>query len=465
MLYSSAIRTGTNSYTLPFVVGNLKQIKRPDTKQRVELYEEDYRYNDLSRTASTTSIGGLWHGAGKLNLSLLISNKNAESCFRGSVESKNDVDYYSLDTMTQFFAGKPVYVDMETEPGPQLRITIYDQDGNQAGYAVSDENGKCRVEIPCDKLTSIHYTMKIEGLSESENVPYNLSFSEGDMSVERKADLERAKARGPVKPITDPEEIKASSELLKAELKEKNARGLSEIRKKQINSLPHYMKYKGNEPLAEILYKKSSGKKLTPQEEEFIQIHGSLDEIEDVHQSILLADIQKRLHADLESIGIDTSNSIFLKIDCAKDVTVTGLTEEENIKVANLIKEKYSDWLYNSYLHNSENVKAMNDGEYQIAQFADELQRDIGNMLAKQGISFDINEVSMSITKNGIFSISNIKGIPDSLKNQINSAGEGTNLNDIGKKLFAVCDYKRLNGSVPRFDVKMELSNRKVTFV
>lgn len=60
---------------------------------------------------------------------------------RGSVESKNDVDYYTVDTMTQYFAGKPVCVDMETEPGSPLRLTIYDQDGNQAGYVVSDENG------------------------------------------------------------------------------------------------------------------------------------------------------------------------------------------------------------------------------------------------------------------------------------------------------------------------------------
>ena len=78
-------------------------------------------------------------------------------------------------------------------------------------------------------------------------------------------------------------------------------------------------------------------------------------------QNILLKDIEKRLSADLESIGIDTSKSISIKIDYKKDVTVTGLTEEENVQAANLIKEKYSDWLYNSYLHNSENVKAMND--------------------------------------------------------------------------------------------------------
>ena len=463
MICSNAIRTGVNNYTLPMPGGNLKQIKRMDTRQKVEINEGNDRFNDLSRTASLTSIGGLRHGAGKLNLSMLISNRNTNSCFRGAIENKNDVDYYTVDTMTQYFAGKPVYVDMETEPGSPLRITIYDQDGNQAGYAVSDENGKCRVEIPCDKLTSIHYTMKVEELSDDVNVPYKLSFTEGEMSVERKADLERARARGPVKPVTNPEEIKASSERLKAELKEKNAKGLAEIRNKQFNSLPDNMKYKGKESLAELLNKKSSGNKLTLQEEEYIQIYGSLNDVEDVHQNILLKDIQNRLSADLESIGIDTSKSISIKIDYKKDVTVTGLTEEENVEAANLIKEKYSDWLYNSYLHNSENVKAMNDSEYQIAQFADELQRDIGNILEKQGISFDISKVSMPITENGVFSISNIEGIPESLKSQIKSAEAGTKLDDIGRMLLTVCDYKRLNKAIPRFDVSMELSGGRIT--
>lgn len=464
MICSNAIRTGANNYTLPMPGGNLRQIKRTDTRQKVEIYEGNDRFNDLSRTAALTSIGGLRHGIGELNLSMLISNKNTNSCFRGIIENKNDVDYYRLDTMTQFFAGKPVYIDMETEPGATLRLTIYDQDGNQAGYAIPDESGKCRVEIPCDKLMSIHYTMKVESASTNENIPYKLSFTEGEMSPERKAALEKAKARGPAKPITDPEEIKASSELLKAELKEKNARGLSEIKKKQINSLPDYMKYKGNESLAELLNKKSSGKKLTPQEEEYIQIYGSLDEIEDVHQNTLLADIQKRLNADLESIGIDTSNNISIKIDYEKDVTVTGLTEEENIKVANLVKDKYSDWLYTSYLHNSESVKVMNDAEYQIAQFADELQRDIGSILSKQGISFDINKVSMLTTGNCVFSILNIDGIPESLKKQIDSADDGTKFADMGKMLLAICDYKRINGSIPRFDVSMDISDGRVLF-
>ena len=458
----NSINTGGNHYTLPMPIGNLKQIKCVDTKQKIELYEEYDRFNDLSRTAATTSIGGLWHGTGKLNLSMLISNKNTESCFKGSVESRNDVDYYTVDTMTQYFAGKPVYVDMETEPGSPLRLTIYDQDGNQAGYAVSDENGKCRVEIPCDKLTSIHYRMKIEGLSEDINVPYKLSFTEGEMSTERKAELERARARGYMKPVTDPEEIRAGREKQKAELKEKNEKGLTEIRNRQVNSLSDKMKYKGKESLAELLNKKSNGTKLTPQEEEYIQIYGSLNDIEDVHQNILLKDIEKRLSADLVSIGIDTSKSISIKIDYKKDVTVTGLTEEENVQAANLIKEKYSDWLYNSYLYNSENVKAMNDSEYRIAQFADELQRDIGNILERQGISFDISKVSMPITENGVFSLSNIEGIPESLKGQIRSAEEGTKFSDIGKMLLAVCDYKRINKTIPRFDVRMELNDGSI---
>lgn len=463
IMYLNSICTGGNNYTIQMPENNIQQIKKIDTKQKIELYEGYDRFNDLSRTAALTSIAGGWrYGTGELNLSMLISNENTNSCFRGTIEGENDVDYYRLDTLTQYIAGKPIYIDMETEPGFPLRLTIYDQDGNQVGYSASDEDGKCRVEIPCDKLMSIHYTMKVEALSENGNVPYKLSFTEGEMSEERKADLERARTRGSMKPVTDPDEIKSGRERLKAELKEKNTKALAEIKNRQVNSQPDNMKYNGIESLAELLNKKSSGTKLTPQEEEYIQIYGSLYEIEDAHQALLLADIQKSMNADLESMGIDTSNSISIKIDCEKNVTVTGLSEEENIAVANLIKEKYSDWLYNSYLYNSENVKTMKDSEYRIAQFADELQRNIGNMLAKQGISFDISKVSMTITENGIFSISNIEGIPETLKSQIKSAEEGTKFSDMGKMLLAVCDYKRLNKSIPRFDVNMELSGGRI---
>ena len=69
MICSNAIRTGVNNYTLPMPGGNLKQIKRMDTSQKVEINEGNDRLNDLSRNASLTSIGGLRHGAGELNLS------------------------------------------------------------------------------------------------------------------------------------------------------------------------------------------------------------------------------------------------------------------------------------------------------------------------------------------------------------------------------------------------------------
>ena len=104
---------------------------------------------------------------------------------------------------------------------------------------------------------------RLKRLSDDVNVPYKLSFTEGEMSAERKADLERARARGPVKPVTDPEEIRTSSERLKAELKEKNRKGLAQIKDKQANSLPDSMKYKGKESLAELLNKKRLKVRLT----------------------------------------------------------------------------------------------------------------------------------------------------------------------------------------------------------
>ena len=76
-------------------------------------------------------------------------------------------------------------------------------------------------------------------------------------------------------------------------------------------------------------------------------------------------------------------------------------------------------------------------------------------------ISFDISKVSMPITENGVFSLSNIDGIPESLKGQIKSAEAGTKLDDIGRMLLTVCDYKRLNKAIPRFDVSMELSGNR----
>lgn len=48
MICSNAIRTGVNNYTLPMPGGNLKQIKRMDTRQKVEINEGNDRFNDLS---------------------------------------------------------------------------------------------------------------------------------------------------------------------------------------------------------------------------------------------------------------------------------------------------------------------------------------------------------------------------------------------------------------------------------
>ena len=60
----------------------------------------------------------------------------------------------------------------------------------------------------------------------------------------------------------------------------------------------------------------------------------------------------------------------------------------------------------------------------------------------------------ITVTGNG-----EIDAQPDYVQIQI----EGTKFSDIGKMLLAVCDYKRINKTIPRFDVRMELSGGRIT--
>jgi hypothetical protein len=172
------------------------QSKLRDFGDELILTEKNDEDNDIYRNALTGSAQSACASkylSGVLDMTLLVTNKNENSCFIGTLSNENDVDYYRVNTLSQFLSKRPVYITMDMPEGCDYNMSVYDKDGNQVGMAAVNGDGTKTVKVPCDWSSSNDFVIKIEkadGTEVKSDEQYKLTFKQGDMPEEVKKRLE-----------------------------------------------------------------------------------------------------------------------------------------------------------------------------------------------------------------------------------------------------------------------------------
>ncbi len=464
--------TGRASQTYQYVldVPLMNKIELRDNGRLLELSEsaEADMQNDLYRSARTGSISRMGYASGILNLSSLTVNTNTDSCFRGTISDGEDVDYYQLSTMSQMLSRRPVYITMEAPEGSDIRMAVYDRDGNQVGMSERNEDGTQTLKVPCDWSSSTAFTLKIEGGSGKEQgeIPYRLTFRQGEMDPEFKALLERNKKKKVYETTAQGERTSEENRWNISEMntitRENNEQAIAKLHEKQFNALPEELRYQGGETAKELLARKRNGEELTKAEEEYLRIYGTLEDIADAEAQERIEKTEKELKEALSEAGISTEGGIYVEIASDGGVTVGGLSEEENKKAAALIEKNFAKELKSGFLAKSEAVKEMTDYEYRIAMFTDELNRVLSKASGGRISMDDIRMVDRN--EGGIITDYHLEGLPASLDRLINSPSEDSVYEEYKSMCYAVLQCRQDTKEKPEFHVRMDIGPDGIVF-
>ena len=441
----------------------LEPIKLYDSGAKKIITEGDDLQNDLYRNSAVGTISGLGVISGLLNLSSLITNRNTESCFEGSIISDTYVYFYQLNTMTQTAFGRPVYVTLETPEGEDVNLTLYDAEGNQVGMAEKNADGTSTLVIPCDWSTSNRFTMKMEkadGSSVGEPIAYRLKFREGEVSEEYRKALREADYSAPQE--ADPEKRKNLSERIAQVRNDRNEKEMDALHDRQFSELPEEERYTGKESVEELIERKRKGEILTGAEEKYIRIYGNMKDISDAENTLWSEDLQKEFQAACEEAGIGKDSQMHIRLSADGAVEVTGLTEEENQKAAEMIQERFAGQLKKLYLVHSPTVQNMTNQEYRIAMFADELE---GFLAKASGGRSSLKNVHIVNTSNSKMIVKEkLAGLPQNISDLINNADVNSAYYDYQKMFYEVLNYRDAHGAIPSFETELDWNGEAFSY-
>lgn len=452
-----------NNYTLTLPTP-VCQSKMRDFGDELIISEKNDGDNDIYRNAfvdASTSGTVKSYCSGVLNLSSLVTGTNENNRFIGSLSSEKDVDYLKINTISQFFSRRPIMVTMDVPEGCDYNMTVYDKEGNQVGIATDNGDGTKTVKVPCDWSDSTDFILKIEDADGSPVKPeenYTLKFVQG----EKPDKAEDETKKNFQNTSTDAEKKLEIVGFAKKEREKLNAEGLAKLHKEQFDALPKELQYTGDESAEQMLARKQNGETLTDAEEAYVQIYGNVNDIQKIEASEADQRFQNEFNNALQEAGIPSDGTMHISISSTGEVEVTGLSNEDNEKVKKLVEEKFTQQIKNSYLNNSEKIEDMNNYEYRLAGYVEELDHFL-NKASKGQVTVDDLEIT---SVKGIYaSVNNvISGLPENVADLVNNADAVSKYYDYKQMMYEVLSYKEQNGTIPRYNVQMNVSNGRFDF-
>lgn len=443
------------------IPGQRLQSKMKDLNAAVVLREKNDGSNDIYRNAAAkaTQIADIdRYSQGTFDLSLLVAGRNADSYFCGTMSSPYDVDYFHVNTSSQMLSRRPVVVNMEMPDGADYDLTVYDNQGNQVGMAVSNEDGTKTLTIPCDWSDCRDFVIKISQHDPDNSVAgsYKLTFSQGDMPKETAEWMERIKEENVV--LTDPEERYRLGLEAKEKREAENAAGIEKLHQKQYGELPEELKYKGAMSASELLEKERNGKALSKAERAYIAIYGNQNEIYQGEAMKRKSGLEQEFSEFLESLGLsDKSFEIYLPP--FGDAEVNGLLGEEKKAVEDYITANRESF-QNVYLEHSEETAVMTDYQYRIAGYVAECNRFLGK--ASEG-KISMEDLSIKRNQTGKMVNTEIAGLPYQVASLINGADSTSRFFDYQQMMYEILQYKETSGEMPQYHMNFVWNGNEIT--
>ncbi len=409
------------------------------------------------------------------DVSFLI--KDETSCLKGNLDSERDVDFYQFSipysrTFQNYF---DIAVSMELPEGCDYDLTLYDQYGNQVGKAVWDENGKKTLHIPNWDTKTSRYCLKVENKDGEAVDPgdfYRISFQMSENKESYKTDAVReAYMKYHEDYSCGRESAKESLEeynRVLREMEEQYTKELEALHKKQYDSLPEELKYKGGKSVSELVQEMADGEKLTDAEAAYVKIYANLRDYERARQkNSLQKEVSAEFLSDLnrtfsdvdpdpskpEKTQITPEDLEGMNVQISPDgkVTVSGIDDETIRSLAEkLITDRYADRLYNHYTQIAE---SLTDLPADIYQFAVDIQ-EAEHFLSKAA-GQDVSLEQLYYTADG-----KIGGLPVNVTDLVNKTKNNTKIENLRESLHNIISFKQAYGieNLPRFAASFTFS-------
>lgn len=231
---------------------------------------------------------------------------------------------------------------------------------------------------------------------------------------------------------------------------------IDRLHRTQYEALPKELQYTGNESVSQMLARKKNGETLTEAEEAYVKIYGNINEIQKAEASEAEQKFQKDFKAALQEAGISSDSTMHISISSAGEVSVTGLSEEDSEKVKQLVEEKFMQQIKNSWLSQSQTIENMSDNEYRLAGYVEELDRFL-NKASNGKVTVDDLEITSG---EGASSSNYISGLPENVADLVNHADAVSKYYDYKQMIYDVLAYKKENGTIPRYQIQMDVGGR-----
>ena len=413
---------GNKGFASPMNELNEQTVLVENCENKNDSYRQKTKYDDKTDSYySTYDIG--------------ILLQNTDSYLEGKLETNEDTDYYSFSyTQRSFYEkmeiGTKVTIRLEHIPEDcDYDLVVYDTQGNQIGMAKDTGDGSKELTLP-DWNNSGCYTIKVEnhgGRNADAEQPYRIRITEEKFQKDTTADGGQE---------YDDE--------------------IEKLHKEQYHSLPEDERYTGTKTVEELLEKKASGKSMDKREEAYLKIFASLQEYERAAASSRMKNTWfPKIQDALEKAGLDLRGREYaIEMDLYGKISVTGdLSEEEKQTAARVLKEQFSDELWNCHMQASDSTTA----EYRRI----DAYREISGFLQKS-TNGRYSWSDISVDENG-----KIRGLSEKMCQLLNSQESNGRYEQLRDDIFMLYDYEKIYGmqGLSDYKVKYEVSGSNIKMI
>lgn len=406
-------------------------------------YRQHTKYNDrLDCYFSTYDLVSLLH--------------NEESYLEGTIDSSQDVDYYSFSYQEKKLYSKmgissEVTIMLES-PDSNCNLILYDSYGNQIGMAEDDGNGNKKLTIPDWDCVTSQYIIKVEStdnVSNLEKSAYRIKIMETRSKDTQSNSVQHAWEIENACNADNRDEIRKKYEGLYKEQ-------LDRLHKIQFEALPESQKYLGTATVQELLCRMKNGEQLDQKEMAYVKIFANLADYEKAEASNYIhSEFYQRIREKAEKNGMKVPDGLWeIEMDVEGNISVKGdMEEEERIKLEKMLSENFAEDLWNKHIQATDISKE----QYRLLNGYHEL-----NKFLQSATNGEYSYKDITVDKNG-----KIGGLPDKMCQLLNSQEANAKYEELRDEIYMLMDYENKYGveNIMNFSIKYQVSDSELSII
>lgn len=421
-----------------------KTVLTEDGKENInDSYRQHTKYNDkLDCYFSTYDLVSLLH--------------NEESYLEGTIDSSQDVDYYSFSYQEKKLYSKmgissEITILLES-PDSSCNLILYDSYGNQIGMAEDDGNGNKKLTIPDWDCVTSQYIIKVESTDNaqnSENSAYRIKIMETRTKDTQSNSVQHASGIENAGNAENRDEIRNKYEGLYKEQ-------LDRLHKIQFEALPESKKYSGTATVEELLCRMKNGEQLDQKEMAYVKIFANLADYEKAEASNYIHnEFYQRIKEKAEKDGLKVPVGLWeITMNVEGNISVKGdMQEVDREKLEKMLSENFAEDLWNKHMQATD----ISTEQYRLLNGYHEL-----NKFLQSATNGEYSYKDIAVDKNG-----KIGGLPDKMCQLFNSQEANARYEELRDDIYMLMDYERKYGmdNIVNFNIKYQASNSELSII